>query len=247
MIALCSAEEGSAKQSPKLIHTVSPEYPAELNEEGISGKVVVKVTVDKTGAVTDPEVVSATHDGFIAPTLEAVEQWRFKPGIKNGQPAEFNVKIPFDFKFTFAAQLERIIGRYVFVEIEEEIVSGKDLGYVPVAENLQLAPYPQEMIGSGKSGRVIVSFVINKEGLVVNPEVTKSDDTRFAISGILATCGLHYPVIRNEDGEPIFVRANIEYAFKDPGTDPPKPSAPEGVAPDDLQPEGVEPDDPETP
>ena len=168
----------------------------------------------------DPEIISASHEGFIAPTLAALEQWRFEPGLKNGEPADFKVSLPFTFKIPLGMQLKRIMGRDVFVEIKETIVPTRDLGKIPTPERWLIPPYPEALIGSGLSGRAIVSFVINKEGLVVNPEVKKSDNDEFALAALLMVCRLRYPVIRGADGEAIFVQASIEYPFEDPGATP---------------------------
>lgn len=215
------AEEGTvAKRPPKPVHTIDPLHPADLYEQGVPGRVVVRFVVDKNGSVMDPEIISASHEGFIAPTLAALEQWRFEPGLKNGEPADFKVSLPFTFKIPLGMQLKRIMGRDVFVEIKETIVPTRDLGKIPTPERWLIPPYPEALIGSGLSGRAIVSFVINKEGLVVNPEVKKSDNDEFALAALLMVCRLRYPVIRGADGEAIFVQASIEYPFEDPGATP---------------------------
>ena len=215
------AEEGVvAKRPPKPLHRVAPEHPADLFEQGIPGRVVVRFVVDKTGVVKDPEILSASHEGFIAPTLSALEQWRFEPGLKNGEPADFRVSVPFDFKIPLGLQLKRIMGRDIFVEIDEPVVPARDLDEIPTPEQWLVPPYPKSLIGSGKSGRAIISFVISKEGLVVNPEVSKSDSDEFSIASLLAVCRLRYPVVRGADGDAIFVRANIEFPFADPGVAP---------------------------
>jgi len=213
-------EEVVAKRPPKPVHRVAPVHPADLYEQGISGKVVARFVVDKTGMVKDPEILSASHEEFIAPTLSALEQWRFEPGFKNGEPADFRVSVPFDFKIPLGMQLERIVGRDIFVEIDGPVVPARDLDEIPTPEQWLVPPYPKSLIGSGKSGRAIISFVISKEGLVVNPEVSKSDSDEFSIASLLTVCRLRYPVNRGADGDAVFVRANIEFPFEDPGAAP---------------------------
>jgi TonB family protein len=216
-----AVEDGTvAKRPPKPVHTVAPEHPADLYKQGIPGEVMVRFVVDKTGKVKDPEIISASHEAFIAPTLAALEQWQFEPGLKNGKPADFKVSIPIDFKIPLGAQLKRILGRDIMVELDGPIVPAKDLGEIPTPEKWLVPPYPKSLIGSGKSGRAIVSFVINKQGLIVNPEVSKADNEDFAIAALLTVCRLRYPVIRGAGGEAIFVRANIEFPFRDPGAAP---------------------------
>jgi outer membrane biosynthesis protein TonB len=170
--------------------------------------------------VENPEIISASHEGFIAPTLAALEQWRFEPGLKNNEPADFRVSLPFTFKIPLDVQLKRIMGRDIFVRIDAPIVPAGDLGRMPTPERWLIPPFPEALVGSGLSGRAIISFVINKEGLVVNPAVKKSDHDEFTLAALLTVCRLQYPVIRGADGEAVFVQASIEYPFEDPGTAP---------------------------
>ncbi len=218
--AFGAAEGAVAKRPPKPVHVIGPEHPADLYEQGVSVKVVVRFVVDKEGTVKNPEVISASHEGFIAPTLAALGQWRFEPGLKNGEPADFKVSLPFSFKIPLEVQLKRAMGRDIYVKIDEPIVTTRDLGRMPTPERWLIPPYPEALIESGLTGRAILSFVISKQGLVLNPEVKKSDHDEFALAALLTVCRLRYPVIRGEDGEAIFVQASIEYPFEDPGTAP---------------------------
>jgi TonB family protein len=56
--------------------------------------VEVEFTVDETGAVVNPWVVSSTRRSFEEPTLRAVEKWRFVPGRRLGQVVSFRMRVP---------------------------------------------------------------------------------------------------------------------------------------------------------
>lgn len=73
-------------------------YPEEVRPYAVSGRVNASVTIDATGRVAHVDVVN----GLCAPIAAEVERllsempdWR--PGTKNGQPAEVSVLIPFSF------------------------------------------------------------------------------------------------------------------------------------------------------
>ena len=73
-------------------------YPEEVRQYGVTGRVNASVTIDKTGKVIGVDVVN----GLCAPIaaevrrlLSEMPDWR--PGRKNGQPADVSVLIPFSF------------------------------------------------------------------------------------------------------------------------------------------------------
>jgi protein TonB len=49
---------------------------------------LISATIDKTGSVVNPKVVSRVDAELVAAALEAVQQWRYKPAMLNGQPVE---------------------------------------------------------------------------------------------------------------------------------------------------------------
>jgi TonB family protein len=60
------------------IHDVRPVYPPEAAAAGVSGPVILTLTIDSTGQVADAKVVKG--DVTLAPAaLEAVRQWRYQP------------------------------------------------------------------------------------------------------------------------------------------------------------------------
>jgi protein TonB len=63
-----------------------PRYPEALRRAGITGRVVVEYTVTPEGRVTGATVIESSHPEFDQSALEAVRQWAYSPGLKNGQP-----------------------------------------------------------------------------------------------------------------------------------------------------------------
>ncbi len=69
------------------IHATDPVYPADALRNHVEGWVELSFTVTETGSVRDVEVVdSQPHGVFDAAATEAVEGWRFRPRLANGQP-----------------------------------------------------------------------------------------------------------------------------------------------------------------
>jgi len=62
------------------------EYTEEARAAGIEGRLVLKVTVDADGNVTDVEVVSGVDGALDAAAIATVKTWRFKPAYACGKP-----------------------------------------------------------------------------------------------------------------------------------------------------------------
>ena len=82
---------------PKVRNPVGPRYPFELKRQGISGECTVQFFVDEKGMVVDPIVVSSSHREFEKPSLDAIIQWRFSPGMKNGRAVATRTQQQFPF------------------------------------------------------------------------------------------------------------------------------------------------------
>ncbi len=76
-----------------------PRYPYEGVRTHRQGEVVVEFNVDEKGRVYGPRVVSSTNSMFEEPTLQAVSQWRFEPGRRNGKAVRFHMMVPVEFHF----------------------------------------------------------------------------------------------------------------------------------------------------
>ena len=83
---------------PELIEFVNAPYPAEAKEAGLEANVLLKLTIDKDGRVTEAEVLEPAGHGFDEAARDAALRFRFKPAMRDGQPIA--VKIPYRYSFT---------------------------------------------------------------------------------------------------------------------------------------------------
>jgi protein TonB len=84
-------------QRPEPVLRISPAYPYELRRAGISGSVTVIFTVDTAGNVRDAEILNSTQRDFEGPALQAVLQWKFKPGKRTGRAVNTRMSLPIEF------------------------------------------------------------------------------------------------------------------------------------------------------
>ena len=80
-----------------LLQRVEPQYPEAALQHGIEGEVVLEIHVGTDGSVLDVQVVRGPALLSQASTI-AVKQWRFKPFLRNGRPAEMQTRIALNFK-----------------------------------------------------------------------------------------------------------------------------------------------------
>ncbi len=77
---------GDLDQPPRKIVQSAPVYPYKARQRNIEGHVRVKFLVRADGTVGEVSVVDAEPKGlFDSAALKAVPQWRFQPGVIDGQ------------------------------------------------------------------------------------------------------------------------------------------------------------------
>lgn len=77
-------------------HNVNPKYPREARKKGIQGDVILQATLDTKGNLTNVKV--AQGDPILAKAaVEAVQQWRYRPYVLNGEPVEVETTIKIQF------------------------------------------------------------------------------------------------------------------------------------------------------
>jgi len=80
------------------LKTVRPKFAGAAWKGGSpGGRVVLDFYVDRTGRPRMPVVVSATETLFAAAAVDALEDWRFSPPRRGGQPVAVRVRQEFVF------------------------------------------------------------------------------------------------------------------------------------------------------
>jgi protein TonB len=80
-----------------IITRVQPVYPPIAKVAHMSGTVVLRAIITKTGTISSLTVVSSTNQMFNNSALEAVKQWRYKPYMLTGEPTEVDTTITVNF------------------------------------------------------------------------------------------------------------------------------------------------------
>ncbi len=89
---------GAGVTPPAVIYKVDPKYSKEASAAKLSGAVMLSVVVDKEGTARNIQVVQSLGMGLDEKAIEAVRQWKFRPGQKDGQPVNVRAKIEVNFR-----------------------------------------------------------------------------------------------------------------------------------------------------
>ena len=89
---------GGGVSQPAVIFKVDPEYSEEARKAKYSGTVTLAVVVDSEGHARDIHVIKSLGMGLDEKAVEAVEKWKFKPGMKGGQAVNVRATIEVNFR-----------------------------------------------------------------------------------------------------------------------------------------------------
>jgi TonB family protein len=79
--------DGKKIPAPRLVKKVDPAYTPAAKEARVSGTVILRILVGKTGEVEDVEVLKGLPKGLTESAIAAVRQWRYEPATIDGRPA----------------------------------------------------------------------------------------------------------------------------------------------------------------
>jgi TonB family protein len=83
--------------APEAITKVDPAYPQDMIQDRIEGVVVLYAIIRSDGTVDGVRVLEGFDERLNENARKALQQWRFRPGTRNGQPIDIEavVRVPF--------------------------------------------------------------------------------------------------------------------------------------------------------
>jgi protein TonB len=118
LLCIAGTAMGAPQDGPEVKKRVNPWYPEILKAAGIEGEVFLKVLISENGTVEKAEVSKSTHQAFSEAAIEAVKQWEFTPGMKDGKPIKSEVTIPFRFKLGDGSAKSKLEG---LLQLHQEV------------------------------------------------------------------------------------------------------------------------------
>jgi protein TonB len=89
---------GGGVSAPVPVFRPEPEYSEEARKAKWQGAVLLQLVVDENGVPQEIKVVRSLGLGLDQKAIEAVQKWRFKPGLKDGKPVPVSANIEVNFR-----------------------------------------------------------------------------------------------------------------------------------------------------
>ena len=89
---------GNGVTAPSVRSKVDPEYSEEARIAKYSGSVLLAIVVNTDGTADDIRVVKSLGMGLDEKAIEAVQNWRFKPGTNKGVAVRVRAQIEVNFR-----------------------------------------------------------------------------------------------------------------------------------------------------
>lgn len=168
----------------QLAHATLPAYPIAAADKKLQGEVLVKFTVSETGSVDNPTLVSG--DPLLGQAaIEAAKEWKFKPFIKNGQPARVPASISFDFVYCDKTDGMTAHGSSAIAAIGTDSIQQRGVQVVWIGEDLarslkikEVKPEYPFMAKNGRiQGNVILSMLIGTDGTIRQVNIVSGHPT----------------------------------------------------------------------
>jgi protein TonB len=83
---------------PQLVYKVEPEFSEEARKAKYSGMVILAIEVDATGHARSFRVIQSPGLGLEQKAIDAVTQWRFRPGYQDGKPVVTGATVEVNFR-----------------------------------------------------------------------------------------------------------------------------------------------------
>ncbi|MGH9658753.1 MAG: energy transducer TonB [Bryobacteraceae bacterium] len=89
---------GGGVTAPLILYKIDPEYSEEARKAKYSGTVILYIEVDATGRARNLRIVKGIGLGLDEKAIEAVNKWKFKPGLRDGRPVIVAAHIEVNFR-----------------------------------------------------------------------------------------------------------------------------------------------------
>jgi TonB family protein len=205
------------------------QYPSEAKEKGITGKVIVRMIVNKDGAVSNVEVIRGVDPLLDAEATRVVSSIpKFTPGKQGGVPVDVYYMVPINFALNKSSEVPAPVVEEIraadkntpsdfepFVVVEEMPLypGGEDAMLAYLAQNVR---YPENAKKNKIQGKVIVRFCVTTSGGVDKVEVLRSVDPELDAEAlrVVKTLNGFKPGMQGGKVVPVWYMVPIEYALK---------------------------------
>ncbi|WP_413670897.1 TonB family protein [Mucilaginibacter sp. Mucisp86] len=201
-------------------------YPASAREQKIQGRVIITFIVEKDGSLSSERIVRGITDDLNNEALRVMMlSPRWKPGMQGNRPVRVQYSVPINFALAPDADTVKTVApaRFsiasaqsgpdaVFTSVEQvpEFKGGIEAFGKFLMTNIR---YPKAAHDNNVQGRVIITFVVEKDGSLSNMKVVRgigSGCDEEAVR-VLSISPAWKPGIQN--GKPVKVQYSVPISF----------------------------------
>ncbi len=222
----CALAQGFASlnkgvRPPLPINRIKPQAPDDVKDFTEDVMVEVYCWVDEEGKVTQTELKSTERPEFTEAAMDALKQWQFRPGSREGEPSAMKIVVPLKFKapspeeiqiLAYQTRINEEMGRDVYTEMKGSLVLERMLSAPLKFRKRPRLRYPDSLKRSGKEGIVKITYVVTPEGKVINPRVIGYSDPVFQEASIKTAARLDYRPPKH-NGRPVNATTTTQFVF----------------------------------
>ena len=211
-------------------------YPVEAQKKGVQGRVLVSFVVEKDGSLSEIKTVKSVDpllDEEAVRVVKSMPKW--EPGKQKGKAVRVKYNVPISFKLTgtntdgqaapaagtgsahetdiLKAPLLETSEKGVFAQVEQmPHFAGGDKALMEfLAQNVR---YPKEAVDSGWQGRVVVSFIVEKDGSLSEIKTVKSVKPVLDEEAVRVVNAMPKWTPGKHNGNAVRVKYNIPVSFR---------------------------------
>ena len=196
-------------------------YPKEAQEQGKQGRVIVQFVVNKDGSIVNDSIVRSVDPLLDAEALRVVRSMpNWTPGKQKGKPVRVRFTLPVTFHLngdapkqaTEVKQPEATDDKiFQVVEDQPEFPGGMEGLMKHLSKEIK---YPKEAQEKGTQGRVIVQFVVRKDGSITDAKIMKPVDPLLDAEALRVVSEMPNWIPGKQRGEAVNVRFTLPVTFR---------------------------------
>lgn len=185
--------------------SINVKYPEKARKAGIEGRVVVQFVVAEDGSVCEESIIRGVTADLNEEALRVVHaMYKWTPGTLNGKAVRVRYTLPVIFKLGD----ERV---YEVVDQMPKFPGGANALARYLSRNLK---YPANAAKNGIKGRVLVSFVVEKDGAVSDVKVASGADPELDAEAVRVLRSMPKWSHGRRNGEKVRVKYTVPVTFK---------------------------------
>jgi len=170
---------GGGVSAPAVLTKVDPNYAEVARKLGIAGAVLLSTVIDSAGTARDLHVVKSLEYVLDEKAIEAVQKWRFRPGMRDGNAV--NVRAQIEVRFSLLgghkADFWYFSGPMTFA-LEAGLVQ-------PVVKDVTMPTYG---VGDRSNESLVLGFTADSSGAVKNIHSINGSESAFQLVCFRQAC-----------------------------------------------------------